>query len=122
VRVQNEQTAVDVSDFPYGFPFDLEDSEMPFVNGQVSVGSTATQVCAVPGGSGALLQNLGSAAVFIGGPSVAATGALQGISVGAGASITLAAYGFDTETSPHELWAIVATGTNPLNYLVLTGG
>jgi hypothetical protein len=110
------------SRFPLSFPDEFEDSQMPFINGQVSVGATPTQVCQVPGGSGVVLQNLGSAAVFIGGPSVAATGASQGISLAPNASMTINTYEFDTQTSPHELWAIVAGGTNPLNYLVLTGG
>lgn len=50
---------------------------MAYANGVVSVGTAATLIC-TPGRDGALVQNLGTAVVFIGGPGITADAAATG--------------------------------------------
>ena len=44
---------------------------MAYSNGVVSVGTAATLIC-TPGRDGAMVQNLGAAVVYLGGPGVTA--------------------------------------------------
>jgi hypothetical protein len=48
-----------------------------FISGEVSVGTTPTAIVSATGS--VLLQNIGAAAVFIGGPGVTISGATEGI-------------------------------------------
>jgi hypothetical protein len=60
---------------------------MSYSNGQAIVGTTPTPICAATGRGGVLIENTGSAPVFLGGPNVAVSGANTGISVAAGATL-----------------------------------
>ncbi len=84
-----------------------------FVNGSVSVGSTATNILTVTPGQVVVLQNTGSAAIFLGGSTVTSSGASVGYSLAAGASLTLPS----VSEQGHVLYGIVATGTQTLVYL-----
>lgn len=89
---------------------------MAFQQGTVSVGTTATVICTVgstPENDGVLVQNNGSAAVFLGGPSVTATGATAGLQVAAGDTVRVPTTGADTLV----LYGIVASSTAPVSYL-----
>ena len=53
-----------------------------YSNGSTTVASTPTLICTVdPDSAGVLLQNTGSAAIFVGGPNVTTSGAYTGISL-----------------------------------------
>jgi hypothetical protein len=55
---------------------------MSYSNGVVSVGTAVTLIC-TPGRDGALVQNLGTAVVYLGGPNVTAgTAATGGVTLG----------------------------------------
>jgi hypothetical protein len=86
-----------------------------YASGSVTVGTTATLVASVAEGvDGVLLQNLGSAAIFVGGPAVTASaGANQGISIAQASSMLIPG----TSNGVHDVWAIVAAATQPLNFL-----
>jgi len=86
-----------------------------YINGATTVTTAATLITNVPAGVGAnvLVQNNGSAAIFLGGPSVATSGANQGFSLAAGASILLPASGSDV----HALYGIVAAATQPATFI-----
>lgn len=85
-----------------------------YSNGSVSVGATPTLVCTVaPESDGVLIQNAGTTAVFLGGSAVAASGANQGIQVGANATQLVPSIG----GAPHDLYAITASGSEPVVYL-----
>ena len=51
---------------------------MSYTNGTVSIGTAATRIC-TPGPQGALVQNCGTAVLYVGGPDVAAA---NGLSIG----------------------------------------
>lgn len=87
------------------------------VSALVTVGTTATQLnppVASGGISGdtVVIQNTGAAAVFIGGPDVATSGATIGYSLAAGASLVI-----PTDGGISDLWGRVATGTNTVTVL-----
>jgi hypothetical protein len=64
---------------------------MPFKQNLTSVGTSATLLCTTsgvsPDASGILVNNQGSAAVFIGSATVTTSGATAGISVAAGTTV-----------------------------------
>jgi hypothetical protein len=73
-----------------------------------SVGVTAVQIyvspgVTQPGTGGVIVSNLGTAAVFLGGPNVTAT---TGVQIAAGATLPIAS------VSQATIYAIAATGTN----------
>ncbi len=85
-----------------------------YTQGSVSVTSTATLVCQVgPENDGVLVFNGGSATVYLGGKSVTASGAAQGIPLAASATINVPSLG----SVSHSLYAITASGTSTVNYL-----
>ncbi len=86
---------------------------MPYNNGLVTVATTATVICSVGERGGVIIQNNGSAAVFLGGPNVAASGANTGISLAAGATLFIPSVG----TNPKTLFGVVAAGTAPVVFL-----
>jgi hypothetical protein len=64
---------------------------MPFKQNLTSVGTSATLLCTTsgvaPDASGILVNNQGSAAVFVGSATVTTSGATAGISVAAGTTV-----------------------------------
>lgn len=86
---------------------------MPYSNGLINVATTPTAICTVGERGGVVIQNNGSAAVFLGGPNVATSGASTGISVAAGAPIFIPSVG----TNPATLFGVVATATQPVAFL-----
>jgi hypothetical protein len=84
-----------------------------YANGSVTVSTTAAVALTVTPGQVVILQNTGSAAIFLGGSSVTSSGANIGYSLAAGASITLPS----VAEQPHQLYAIVASATQTLVYL-----
>ncbi len=66
-----------------------------YFNGATTVQpGTPTQICTVPAvSSGVMIQNAGSAAVFVGGLNVTTNGSNQGLSIVPGAIITLPSVG-----------------------------
>lgn len=86
---------------------------MPYFNGLVTVGTAPTAICSVGARGGVVFQNNGSAAVFLGGPNVAVSGATTGISVAAGATLFVPSVG----TNPATLYGVVASATAPVVFL-----
>jgi hypothetical protein len=85
-----------------------------YSNGSTTVGTTPTKICTVsPSSDGVLIQNNGSAALFLGGPAVTVSGSTVGISVAAGATVNVPTTG----GTPHDLYGVVATGTAAVTYL-----
>jgi hypothetical protein len=87
---------------------------MAFSNGQVTVGTTPTLICNVPESAPAQIANTGSVTVYLGGATVAATGASQGIPIAANASLQVPASASEDNT----LYGIVASGSTTVSYLV----
>ena len=90
---------------------------MPYKNGVVSVGTTATLI-ATPGSApeqgGVLIQNLGSSTLYLGGSTVTAgTTSTGGLQVAANASVSVPTTGSASES----LYGIVASGTANVAYL-----
>lgn len=90
-------------------------ANQPYVQGTVSVGTTATLI-ASPGPGGVYVYNNGSAAVVLGGSTVTATGATQGATLASGAGLILPSDG-----PAHDLYGITATGTASVSF-VYPGG
>jgi hypothetical protein len=90
---------------------------MPFKNGVVSVGTTATLIAtpsSVPENAGILVQNLGSVTLYLGGSTVTAgTTATGGLQVAANASVNVPTTGAASEA----LYGIVASSTANVAYL-----
>jgi hypothetical protein len=86
---------------------------MPFTNGQVTVTTSPTPLCTIAGRGGVLIQNNGSAPVFLGGLGVAVSGAGTGISVAAGATVFVPTAGSGTVI----LYGVVATSSQPVVFL-----
>jgi hypothetical protein len=87
---------------------------MAFVNGLVSVGTTATLICTVGADSdGVLIQNNGTVPVFIGASTVTTSGATSGVQVAANATATVPT----TAADPLALYGIVTTGTANVTFL-----
>jgi hypothetical protein len=90
-----------------------------YLNGLVQVqAGTPTLICTVGSeNDGVLIQNTGNAPVFLGGPNVAASGANQGVSVAANATVTVPSVG--GTTSP--LYGITAAVAQNVVYLMPQG-
>jgi hypothetical protein len=87
---------------------------MPYSKGQVDVATTPTAICSVGERGGVVIQNNGTAPVFLGGLNVAASGPNTGISLaGSGATIFIPSVGTELET----LFGVVASGTQPVVFL-----
>jgi len=84
---------------------------MPFQNGVVSVGTTATLIAtpsSVPENAGVLIQNLGASVVYIGGSTVTAgTTSTGGLQVAANAIVNVPTTGAASE----QIYGIVASGS-----------
>lgn len=81
------------------------------ISGTVTVGTTPTLICTSGfGGGGAVVQNSGDTPVFLGGESVSALGTAAGVSLAAGAILTFP-FG-------RELFAVVASGTTTVAFVV----
>lgn len=91
---------------------------MPYSNGQAIVGTTPTPICSVGERGGVIIQNTGAAAVFVGGPNVAVSGASTGISLAAGATLFIPSVG----ANPKTLWGVVATASQPVVFLFPSDG
>ena len=87
-----------------------------YSNGSTTVASTPTLICTVdPDSAGVLLQNTGSAAIFVGGPNVTTSGAYTGISL----TNTNSPVTFFPSTGgvQHGIYGVVATGTQTISWL-----
>lgn len=85
-----------------------------YLHGTVTVGTTATLLVTTGSSGGVLVQNNGTAVIFLGGPGVTAgTTATGGIQVAAGASVTVPTVGGGSR----DLYAVIATGTAPVVWL-----
>ena len=83
-------------------------------HGTVTVGTTATLLVSSSFPGGVLIQNNGTAPIFLGGPNVTAnTAATGGIQVAAGATVTVPSVGGITA----DLYAVIATGTATVAWL-----
>lgn len=91
---------------------------MAYANQLVTVGTTPTPICTLATPTGVVIQNFGTAAVFVGGANVAVSGASQGISIAAGSILTLPTAGEENET----LYGVVAAATQPVVYLFASLG
>jgi hypothetical protein len=94
--------------------FEASSSDEPATNyqsNQVAILTTPTLICTVEGNeSGVLVNNAGAAAVFLGGPAVTTT---TGLSVGAGATVTVPTYG----GAKVSLYGIAAATGNTVSFL-----
>ena len=88
-------------------------STFNFVNGSVSVTSTAALVLTVSPGQSVQLQNTGSVPIFLGGSTVTSSGANVGYSLGNGTSLNLPS----VNEEPHALYAITASTAATLVWL-----
>jgi hypothetical protein len=87
-----------------------------YSNGTTSVDTSPTLICTVPEeNDGVLIQNNGSVAVFLGGPSVSTTGEDQGLSLAAGSVLSVPSVG----DSPHDLYGIVESTSADVSWLML---
>jgi hypothetical protein len=80
-----------------------------YVNGSVSVGTTATLVCTVAAENDDVLVSCSAATVF-GGPNVTAT---TGVSIAANTPTHIPSTGGYV----HDLYAVVGTGTSTVTFL-----
>lgn len=88
----------------------------PYVNGQVTVGTTAVLLCTPPGNpTGVLIQNNSATAitVYIGGNNVTTSGATQGFALPQNASVTVPTLG-DAQC---QLYAIASGAGALVTYL-----
>lgn len=84
-----------------------------YVQGTVSVGTTATKIASPADGTGGIyLTNGGSAVLILGGSTVTATGLTEGPSLASGASIIL-----PTAGGAHDLYGITASGTAAVSFI-----
>lgn len=85
-----------------------------YLHGTASVGTTRSVLVTTGSSGGVLVQNNGTVAVFLGGSTVTAdTTATGGISVAAGATVTVPTVG----GAKADLYAVVATGTANVAWL-----
>jgi hypothetical protein len=87
-----------------------------YKNGVVSVGTTATLIASIgsaPENGGVVVQNNGSVAVFVGGPTVTATGATAGPQIAANGTLTIPTTGAE----PLSLYGVVASATANVSYI-----
>lgn len=89
------------------------DDNMPYSNGLATVTTTPTPICSVGERGGVLLQNNGSAPIFVGGPNVGTSGANMGIQIAAAATLFVPSVG----TNQATLYGVVATATQPVAFL-----
>jgi hypothetical protein len=94
-----------------------------YSNGVVSVGTAAVKIC-TPGRDGAMVQNLGTAVVYLGGAAVtadaAATGGVTLGTAAAGASVPVMIRSGTTATTVGDdlgLYGRVAGGTSNVAFL-----
>lgn len=85
---------------------------MPYSNALVQIGTTPTPIASVAERGGLLIQNNGSAAVFLGGRNVGISGPNTGIQLASGATIFVPSVG----TNAEALFG-VAAATQPVCYL-----
>jgi hypothetical protein len=78
-----------------------------FTNTSVTVGTTATQILTATPGQQVTIQNTGTVPVFLGGSTVATSGANLGYSLAASGTMTLPT----VSQQGHVLYGIVTTGT-----------
>jgi hypothetical protein len=84
-----------------------------YVQGTVSVGTTATLVALPDKSGGIFVSNAsGGSVVFFGGSSVTASGATAGPSLAAGSSLLL-----PTAGPAHGLYGVTASGTATVSYI-----
>jgi len=81
-----------------------------YVQGTVTVGTTATKICSVDAGTGGVAI-YASAAVVIGGAGVTATGATAGPTVPATTFVVV-----PTSKGPTDLYGIVASSTSTVSF------
>ena len=80
----------------------------PYLHGTVTVTASATLICSpLSSPVGVLVQNNGANTVYLGGPTVTGSGTTQGVSVAAGASVTVPTAG----DAVHDLYAISPSGS-----------
>lgn len=82
-----------------------------YVQGTVTVGTTPTLICSPNAGAGGVALYAAAAGVFVGGSSVAATGANAGPQLPATSLVV-----FPTSAGPTGLYGVVATGTVAVSY------
>ena len=86
----------------------------PYLQGTVTVGNTATLLCSPLNSPGGVLVQNGATVIYLGGPNVTSSGATQGVSVAANATINVPTVG----QSAHDLYAITASGSSSVSYLI----
>lgn len=86
-------------------------SGQPYVQGQVTVGTTATLIASPSGPGGIYLSNGSGAAVVLGGSTVTATGATAGPTLPVSTNIIL-----PTTSPAHDLYGVVASGTTTVSF------
>jgi hypothetical protein len=79
-----------------------------FSNVSTTVTTVAAPLISIPPGVWCVLQNTGANPVFVGGPTVASSGAGLGVSIAAGASLALEPSSIDVQ----NLWAVTGTLTS----------
>ena len=87
-----------------------------YKQGVVSVGTSPTVIAtigAAPETGGIVVQNNGSAAVFLGGSNVTSSGATAGVQLATGATLTIPTTGAE----PLTLYGVVATATQNVSYI-----
>lgn len=85
-----------------------------YLHGTVAAGVARTLLVTAGSPGGVLVQNQGAAAVFLGGSTVTAdTSATGGISVAAGATVTVPTVGGHSA----DLYVVTASGTAPVTWL-----
>ena len=86
-----------------------------YSNGSTTVASTPTLICTVdPEAGGVLLQNTGSAAIYVGGPNVTTSGAYTGIALtNTGSPIVFFP---STSGTQHGIYGIVASSTQTISW------
>ena len=86
-----------------------------YSNGTTTVGTTATLICTVdPTAGGVLLQNTGSAAIYVGGPNVTTSGAYTGISL-TNTSSPIVLFP-STGGVQHGIYGVVASSTQTISW------
>ena len=93
---------------------------MAYRSGVVSVGATPTLICTVSE-PGALLQNLGSVVVTLGGPNVVA-GSGPSLAATQTAPVFVPGARSDTTTDTADIYGIVASTTSNVAFAAPTGG
>lgn len=89
----------------------------PYANGTVSVGTTATLICAPSGCNQVLISNSAGGTVYLGGSTVTATGATQGYPLAASTTALIPVIA----GAQCQLYGITTTGTSNISYLYPQG-